>query len=103
MKWVLILSAALLWLVIRAIRGDLAERSIPYRVLLDLDMFLCALVLGSADMTISSRCGLALRDPSGHIFLRGLGRVLNSLSANHCELAIADDRVRAQRALEILK
>lgn len=54
------------------------------------------------DVTVSSLAGLQLRKPGGIWSLRVLGRVLNRIQKNHCELAIASDIARAKRALVLL-
>ena len=75
-----------------------------FKVLLYFDTFIAALIWRDSGVTISSYTGLALRRPTPPIWAIVLGRwVLNRLEANHCELAIAHDRQRAQEALEILK
>lgn len=99
MKILIAITLVLLWLTVRAVQGQLSDRSILYRILLDLDIFICAIALGSTDMTISSRCGLAIRNGTP---LRHLGRMLNRISKNHCELAIMDDIQRAESAIEVL-
>lgn len=55
------------------------------------------------DVTISALCGMTLRkDPKVRNFNGYLGRLLNRIQANHCELAIADDRARAEAVLKVL-
>ena len=56
-------------------------------------------------MTISSRCGLALKRGERTTILALLGRVLNWLNPGppvHCTMAIAADIVRAQQAIRDL-
>jgi hypothetical protein len=50
-------------------------------------------------MTVSSRCGLALRRGETHTFLALLGRALNALDRDHTEKAIANDINRAMTAI----
>jgi hypothetical protein len=54
-------------------------------------------------MTISSRCGLALRTPNErglvHDILCTLGSLLNRIDPNHCELSIAADIERANKTI----
>lgn len=66
------------------------------------DILLAAAVWRQYDITISSHCGLALRNPSGNRLLRGLGRLLNTIQRNHCELAIQGDMERAKEAITAL-
>ncbi len=70
-----------------------------FKFILAVDVFCCAILLRDADTTISSECGLALRNPSGNGFLRALGRFLNTISRNHCEQAISSDIARAKAAI----
>lgn len=99
-----IVILVLLALIALAVTGRLGGEKDPlFRFLLYLDIFACALVLGDADMTISARCGLALRaNYPDEAWLRGIGRVLNMVSRNHCERAIADDVQRARSAIATL-
>jgi hypothetical protein len=98
---VVVILAVFMALSVASITGRLAEHNPITRVLLYLDIFLCSLLLASPDLTISSRCGLALR--AGHPWpLCGLGRALNWLAPNHCENAIANDIRRARVAIERL-
>ena len=74
-----------------------------FKVLLYLDTFIAALIWRDSGVTISSYTGLALRRPTPPIWAIVLGRwVLNQLQANHCELAIEHDIIRAREALVIL-
>jgi hypothetical protein len=66
------------------------------------DIMLAGWVWRTADVTISSLCGLELRKPAPRKWARILGWILNHLQRNHCELAIQADRERAQQALQIL-
>lgn len=74
-----------------------------FKFLVYLDIFVGSLFARDPDVTISSYCGLALRSPAGNRFLRGLGRILNTISRNHCEQAIASDIARAQAAIGRLR
>lgn len=100
-RWLIVL-AIFLALIILCVSNRISSRCYVFKALLYLDIFACALLLGRADMTISARCGLELRAPTGNWLLRGLGHVLNLLQAHHCELAIADDVARAKQAIEEL-
>ena len=70
-----------------------------FKFLLYLDIFVGSLFARDPDVTISAYCGLALRNPSGNRILRGLGRILNTISQDHCELAIQHDIARAKDAI----
>jgi hypothetical protein len=67
-----------------------------------IDILACTWIWRDYDITISSMAGLELRKANPRIWARLLGGLLNTLQANHCELAIASDRLRAQQALAIL-
>jgi hypothetical protein len=76
-----------------------------FKFLLYLDIFVGSLCARDPDITISSYCGLALRNPNPGFWqriARGLGHTLNFISKNHCEGAIAHDIVRANAAIKIL-
>ena len=70
-----------------------------FKILLYLDVFVGSIFARDPDVTISSYCGLALRDANGNRLLRLLGRGLNAISAGHCEDAIRTDISRAQEAI----
>lgn len=69
------------------------------RFSISVDILTFSLFQRQYDVTISSWCGLQLRDPSGNKFGRALGRVLDHLQTNHCEEAITADMGRAHDAL----
>jgi hypothetical protein len=74
------------------------------KVLLYLDQLGEALLWRDSGLTISARCGLALRHPNAHNGAwRWLGGVLNWMERGHCEGAIANDGKRAREALRILE
>ncbi len=98
----MITLAIFIALVILVITNRIAGKTYVAKVLLYLDIFVGSLCARDPDITISSYCGLALRSPSGNRFLRGLGRVLNTLQAGHCEGAVANDIRRAQAAIKLL-
>lgn len=54
------------------------------------------------DVTVSSLCGLAIRKGLTTSFLGRLGWVLNKISKNHCELAIAADLDRMSKGTALL-
>lgn len=71
-------------------------------ILRSIDLFVAGIIWRDYDITISAHCGLELRKPSPRLWARLLGAVLNKIQTNHCELAIAADKERAQGALSIL-
>jgi hypothetical protein len=74
------------------------------KILLYLDQLGEALLWRDSGLTISARCGLALRHPNEHNgFWRWLGGVLNRMERGHCEGAITNDAARAREALRILE
>lgn len=74
-----------------------------FKVLLYLDVFVCGVIWGDSDVTISSMTGLELRKPAPQWWAAALGGVLNRLQPGHCESAIAHDTARAQAAIQLLK
>lgn len=75
-----------------------------YAVLLrGIDILACTWIWRDYDITISSMTGLELRKPAPAHWAILLGReFLNRLQTNHCERAIAADKLRCEQALEIL-
>jgi hypothetical protein len=74
-----------------------------YKVLLYLDIFVCALVFRDADCTISAETGLALKRPQPPLWAKVLGAVLNFIRPGHTAAAIEDDIARAQAAISYLQ
>lgn len=70
---------------------------------ISVDMLTASIFWNKDDVTVSSLCGLALRRGESATFLARLGKVLNVLQANHCELAIAADIARANSTIDLLK
>jgi len=97
-----IVLAALLLLTVLCVTSRIKNGTWVQKAMLAIDILVSTLVWGAFDITISSRCGLYLRQPQGPAFWRGLGRVLNALSKGHCETAILNDGLRAQAALKLL-
>lgn len=74
-----------------------------HTVAVAVDIFTASVFWNHEDVTVSSLCGLELRHgATGDRLLCTLGRFLNRIQANHCELAIAADRQRAEAALKLL-
>lgn len=65
------------------------------------DVFTASIIWDTYGVTVSSRCGLALRRGQTGL-LATLGKILNKIQDNHCELAIKADIQRAQDALKFL-
>ena len=72
------------------------------KVLLFLDMFVCAIIWRDSGITISSMTGLAFARPAPPLWAVWLHAVLNGISKDHCELAFENDAARSRAALEIL-
>lgn len=80
------------------------EQTYIFKCLLYLDILAGSLLWRDPGMTISTRCGLALREPSKHNApWRWLGRALNWLQKDHCEQAIQGDILRAQQTVNFLR
>jgi hypothetical protein len=97
----LITLGVLAALALLCITNRISEKRWVFSFMLFFDIFLCAVVTGNADMTISARCGLYLRHPPPPLIWGLLGRGLNKLQKGHCELAILNDMARAKRAIQI--
>jgi hypothetical protein len=67
-----------------------------------IDILTASIFWNVEDVTVSSLCGLALRSGRSSSFLGRLGRVLNRIQSNHCELAIAADLARAEACRTLL-
>ncbi len=68
-----------------------------------LDILVAGWIWRQYDITISAECGLALRKETPPIWAIVVGRwFLNMIEANHCELAICADRLRAKMVLQLL-
>jgi hypothetical protein len=80
-----------------------ARANYAYKVLLFLDIFLCALIYRDPDCTISAETGLAMRRANPPRWAKLLNGFLNLFEKGHCELAIADDIARAHAAITYLE
>ena len=78
------------------------NNSYAFKLLIAIDMFVCAVIWRDSGITISSMTGLNLRRPTPSLWAKGLGWVLNHIQSGHCELAITHDISRAKAALVIL-
>ena len=69
---------------------------------LDYGIEMLAFWRAKAPMTLSSQAGLALRRGERWTGSALLGRMLNGISAGHCEAAIVADIERCKNALQAL-
>ena len=67
-----------------------------------LDLFIATAIKRDYGVTVSSWCGLTLREGNSSSPYWNLGKFLNKLQKDHCELAMACDRERAEYVLETL-
>lgn len=88
------IALAVLALIVLAIAGRIGEGTWVTKLLLGVDIFASTIIWGGFGITISSRCGAALRSAHGPWAWRMLGEGLNRLSAGHCESAISHDEAR---------
>jgi len=72
-------------------------------VLRGIDILAATWIWRDYDITISSLTGLELRKPAPRKWAVVLGWVLNHIQKNHCELAIASDRLRALTTMQMLE
>jgi hypothetical protein len=78
-------------------------KNYAYKVLLFLDIFLCAICFRDPDCTISAETGLAMQRAKPPLWARALNGFLNLIRQGHCAAAILDDITRAQAAIAYLK
>ena len=78
------------------------DKGYVFKFLLYFDIFFQSLIWRDPGITISARCGMAMRKgyPWGWVFL---GKILNKIEKDHCFKAIEHDRERAQQVLDTLK
>ena len=74
-----------------------------YKVLLFLDIFVCALIFRDPDVTLSAETGLAMRRAKPPTWAKLLNAFLNLFEKDHCALAVADDIARAKTAIAYLE
>jgi hypothetical protein len=74
-----------------------------YKVLLFLDIFLCALIFRDPDCTLSAETGRAMRKATPPRWAKLLNGFLNLFEKDHCSLAVADDIARAHAAITYLE
>jgi hypothetical protein len=73
-----------------------------FKFMVYVDIFWSSVIFGNADITISSTVGLAMEKSNPPWWARWLNAGLNRIQANHCQLAIHDDIIRAIAALKLL-
>lgn len=76
-----------------------AVKNYAYKVLLFLDIFICALVFRDPDVTISAEVGLAMKRPNPPLWAKLLNGFLDKIQKDHCRKAIDSDVLRAQTAI----
>jgi hypothetical protein len=81
----------------------MSRKDYVYKVLLFLDLFVCALVFRDPDVTISSETGLAMNRAKPPLWAKLLNGFLNAIQKGHCQMAIQADIVRAQTAIAYLQ
>lgn len=77
------------------------DRTYTHTIAVSIDVLTASIVWNDNDVCVSSLAGLALRAKRSG-FLAWLGRLLNKIQANHCELSIAGDIARCQAAIKLL-
>jgi hypothetical protein len=73
-----------------------------YKILLFIDLFLCAVLFRDPDITLSSEAGLAMQRAKPPLWARALNGFLNIFQKNHCTISIEADIERARIATEYL-
>jgi hypothetical protein len=81
----------------------ITTKSYAYKVLLFMDLFVCALVFRDPDVTISSEVGLAMQRAIPPWWATFTNSFLNLIRKGHCQLAIGEDIERAQVAIKYLQ
>jgi len=74
-----------------------------YKLLLFIDIFLCAVFFRDPDITISAETGLAMQRAKPPAWAKALNWFLDKIQKGHCAQAIEDDIVRAQIAIKYLE
>jgi hypothetical protein len=83
----------------------LKGHTFAFKALFYFDQFVAALLWRQPGLTISSKCGLAMRHTEPGLSNRAkrwLGRILNWIDTDHCEKAIVTDIRHAHAALRTL-
>jgi hypothetical protein len=74
-----------------------------YKILLFLDILVCALVFRDPDITISAETGLAMQRAKPPAWAKLLNGFLDLIRKGHCAKAITDDIERARTAITYLE
>ena len=98
MKW--FWWALALYCLIALIRTP--GRGYGAKVLMFFDYFVCACIWRIPNITISSKCGLALRSAHPPWWAKAVSWFCNLFEANHCEKAINADISRCRSAISVL-
>lgn len=69
---------------------------------ISVDVLTASVFWNVENVTVSSLAGIALRRGETTTFLARLGKVLNKIQTNHCELAVAADLARQASATTLL-
>lgn len=77
-------------------------KNYAYKVLLFIDIFVCALCFRDPDCTISAETGLAMQRAKPPLWAKLLNGFLDAIRKGHCQGAITDDIARAQAAITYL-
>jgi hypothetical protein len=79
------------------------QKNYLYKILLFLDIFICALVFRDPDVTLSAETGLAMQRAKPPRWAKALNWFLNAIQPGHCAKAVNDDILRAQLAIRYLQ
>jgi hypothetical protein len=78
------------------------DRTYVYKVMLFVDIFLCAILFRDPCVTISAETGLAMQRAKPPWWAKRLNQFLNLFHKGHCAQAILDDITRAETAITYL-
>src|ERR1700686_130507 len=79
-----------------------AGANYAYKVLLFIDIFLCAILFRDPDVTISAETGLAMQRAKPPRWAKVVNGALNLFHKGHCAQAIQDDIARQGTAIAYL-
>lgn len=83
------------------------DKTYSFTLAIAADVLTASILWNRRDVTVSSLCGLQLRrianQEGGIWILVQLGRLLNKIQANHCELAIQGDLAEARETIQFLQ
>lgn len=81
----------------------MSDKNYAYKVMLFLDIFICALVFRDPCVTISAETGLAMQRAKPPLWAKLLNGFLDKIRKGHTTTAINDDILRAQNAITYLQ